>query len=107
MVAATLALSGCVGVLSHSYAYTEIDRRPEISDSDSTTSFFHLGEPLIENLVVDLTHSLEASCAGAPLVNVQTKVYVREFVLFQIYTVRLTAACSAPPSSAAPASAPG
>jgi len=62
---------------------------------------------LIENLVVDLTHSLEASCAGAPLVNVQTKVYVREFVLFQIYTVRLTAACSAPPSSAAPASAPG
>ena len=106
MVAATLALSGCVFVLSQSYAYKEIDRRPEISDSDWTASFFHLNEPVIEPLVVDLTRSLEASCAGAPLVNTQTKLYVREFLLFQIYTVRLTGACSAPPPSAAPARAP-
>src|SRR4051812_29063809 len=86
----TLALSGCVGVLSHSYGYTVVDRRPSLSFTDWTGGFLHLTEPVIEDLVVDLTHDLEKSCAGVPLENVQTKVFIREFILFQIYTVRLT-----------------
>ena len=100
LVAAT-TLSGCIWVVSHSYSYVEVDRRPPVSRSDWTATFLHLTEPLVENVVVDLTHQLETQCAGAPLVNLQTKVFVHELVLFQIYRVRLSGYCgSAPPRPA-------
>ena len=98
-VATVTALSGCVFVLSHSYTYTAVDRRPPVSAADWTTGFFHLTEPLLENLVVDLTHELEANCAGAPVLDVQTKVYERELLVVQIYTVRLSGVCGPSPQA--------
>ena|SRR5664279_2590749 len=86
--------SACVGVLSHSYSYVTVDRRPTVSETDWTSGFLHLTEPAVETIVVDLTHRLEASCGGRSLVNVQTKLTLREFVLFQIYTVRLSGGCT-------------
>ncbi len=86
--------SGCVGVLSHSYSYVTVDRRPTVSETDWTSGFLHLTEPLVENIVVDLTHRLEESCEGRSLVNVQSKLTVREFILFQIYSVRISAGCA-------------
>jgi hypothetical protein len=93
-------LSGCVFVLSHSYTYTSVDRRPPLTATDWTTGFFHLTEPLLENLVVDLTHQLESDCAGAPVLDVQTKVYERELLVVQIYTVRLSGVCGTAPHAA-------
>ena len=87
------SLSGCAFVTSHSYVYNEVDRRALVSDSDWTWGFLHLNEPLIENVVVDLTHSLERSCGTTRLVNVQTKTILRELILFQIYSVRLSGNC--------------
>jgi len=100
VVSLGLAASGCVFVSSHSYAYTQIDRRPPISESDWTYGVLHLTAPLIENLVVDLTHSLERRCGGAPLANVQTKLVLRELVLVQFYSVQLTGTCGSPPAGA-------
>jgi hypothetical protein len=103
-LASVMALSGCVFMVSHSYTYQAVDRRSPISATDYSTSFFHLTEPLVENLVVDLTHELEATCAGAPLLDVQTKVYERELLLVQIYTVRLSGVCGPAPQASARAS---
>src|SRR5215471_18574808 len=100
--ATAVAGAGCVGVLSHSYSYVQMDPRPPISESDWTSGFLHLGEPLLENLVIDLTHHLEKTCAGAPVINLQTKVFVREYVLVQIYTVRLSGVCGPPSATPAP-----
>ncbi|HEX4405844.1 MAG TPA: hypothetical protein VH560_13495 [Polyangia bacterium] len=91
-----LLLQGCLSVLSHSYSGVALNRHPSVSATDSTWGFLHLTEPLIENLVVDLTHKLEDGCLGASLENVQTKLTIREFVLFQIYDVRLSAQCAGP-----------
>jgi LPS sulfotransferase NodH len=86
--------SACVGVLSHSYSYVTVDRRPTVSETAWTSQFLHLTEPAVENLVVDLTQRLETSCQGRSLINVQSKLTMREFILFQIYSVRLSAGCA-------------
>jgi hypothetical protein len=62
--------------------------------SDWTATFLHLTGPLIENLVVDLTHGMEATCKNGRLGNLQTTVMIREFILFQIYSVRVSATCA-------------
>jgi hypothetical protein len=90
----TLISSSCVSVLSHSYAYVGPDPRPMVWQSDWTATFLHLTEPLIENSVVDLTHGMEKTCKGGSLGNVQTTVTIREFLLFQIYSVRVSGACA-------------
>jgi hypothetical protein len=87
-------LQGCVFVLAHSYSNVAVDRRPIVSQSDWDYGILHLFEPGVEDLTVDLTHRIETTCAEGKLVNVQTKVIMREFVLVQIYSVRLTAQCA-------------
>jgi hypothetical protein len=90
----TCGNSACVAVLSHSYAYTAVDRRPTVSETDSSVGYFHLTEPVIETSVIDSTRELEKRCGGHNLVNVQTNVTMREFLLIQLYTVRVSAICT-------------
>jgi hypothetical protein len=92
-----LDLQGCAVVLSHGYSDVVPNNRPTLSESDWTWGVLRLTEPMVEDLVIDLTHGMEAHCRPrSKLENVQTKLMLREFVLFQIYSIRLTAQCSAP-----------
>jgi hypothetical protein len=96
-IAIVLDLQGCAVVLSHGYSDVVPNNRPTISESDWTWGALHLTEPMVEDLVIDLTRGMEAHCRrSSKPENVQTKLMLREFVLFQIYSVRLTAQCSAP-----------
>jgi len=54
-----LAAPSCVTLLSHSYDDSTVDRQPVVSESGRTTVFLHLVEPMVDNVVVDLTHRLE------------------------------------------------
>jgi len=96
-IAMVLNLQGCAVVLSHGYSDVVPNNEPTLSESDWTWGVLRLTEPMVEDLVIDLTRGMEARCRPrSKLENVQTKLMLREYVLFQIYSIRLTAQCSAP-----------
>ena len=106
MLLSALALPGCVTVLSHSYSNASVsnasvEHRPFVSESKSDWGVLRLTIPTIENIVLDLEQRIGVACPGGRLINVQTTLALREFLVVQIYSVRLTAQCMAanPPGS--------
>jgi hypothetical protein len=88
-----LSSQACVSVLSHSYSNPSTEHPPFVSESDWDYGVLHLSHPAVENVVLKLERKIATPCARGPLLNVQTTLTLRDFLFFQVYSVRLTAEC--------------
>lgn len=84
----------CVTVMSHSYSNAVPTRNPVVSRSGWDYGVLRLSQPTMENVVLNLAREIGSRCAGAPLTNVQTTLALRDYVVVQVYRVRLTAECA-------------
>jgi hypothetical protein len=87
-----LAAPGCVFVSAVSYSNVTPKMAAPVPASDWTLGALHLTEPGIEGVVSSLNRKIGPACP-AGLANVQTVVTTRDYLVVQVYGVRLTAQC--------------
>lgn len=90
VVAASIALSGCVVIESSSISSRSSTGTP-VSASADGWGILRLTTP--PGLTGSVNTQLAGGCPSGKFTNAQTELQMRDFLLAQLYTVSATAAC--------------